>query len=78
MEFSKKNLAKIPAVITCLAVSSSCSSSSKNVAKLTESVFVVCRSICASEGLSSDEADLEGDLGRNADLCIFNPDDRQD
>ena len=31
----------------------------------------------ATEGLSSDEADLE-DLGRNADFYIFNPDDRQD
>ena len=31
----------------------------------------------AAEGLSSDEADFE-DLGRNADLYIFNQDDRQD
>ena len=31
----------------------------------------------ATEGLSSDEADFE-DLGRNADLYIFNQDDRQE
>lgn len=31
----------------------------------------------ATEGLSSDEADFK-DLGRNADLDIFNQDDRQE
>ena len=31
----------------------------------------------ATEGISIDDADF-GDLGRNADLYIFNQDDRQD
>ena len=48
--------------------------------KLAESVFagqsVIQTRQVATEGLS-DEADFE-DLGRNADLYIFNQDDRQD
>ena len=59
---------------------------SRNVAfksaKLAESVFAgqsdVLISQVATEGLSSDEADHLEDLGRNADLYIFNQDDRQD
>ena len=60
---------------------------SRNVAfksiKLAESVFtsqadILTRQV-ATEGLSSNdsEADLQ-DLGHNADLNIFNQDDRQD
>ena len=50
-------------------------------AKLAESVFacqsdVLTRQV-ATEGLSSDEVDFE-DLGRNAELYIFNQDDSQE
>ena len=58
---------------------------SRNVAfksaKFAESVFagqsVILTRQVATEGLSSDEADFK-DLGRNADLYIFNQDDRQE
>lgn len=51
------------------------------LAKLAESVFsclsdVITRQL-AMEGLSSDEAEFE-DLDCNANLYIFNQDDRQD
>ena len=56
-------------------------SSITSVGRLAESVFacqsdVLTRQV-ATEGLSSDEVDFE-DLGRNAELYIFNQDDSQE